>query len=80
MEDVTDVQNYVQFKKEYQSFVQEIAHNRKESHSSQSDTADWIGVDRRKIIEFETGEKINIELLFLLADKFDVDINFNKFF
>ena len=80
MEDANDVHDYVQFKKEYQSFVQEIVQHRKESHSSQSDTAEWIGVERRKIIEFETGEKINIELLFILADKFDVNINFNKFF
>jgi DNA-binding XRE family transcriptional regulator len=59
--------------------VQEIVHNRKQSNTTQHDCAEWVGVERRKIIDFETGNKINIELLFILADKFDVQINFNKF-
>ena len=72
---LSKVHNFVQFKEIYIKVVQEIVQGRISSGQTQKDVADWIKVERRRIIQFEKKEKIDIELFLLLADKFDIEFN-----
>lgn len=69
-----NVQKLVQ---QVQIITQKIIECRKESGQTQDDVAQWISVDRRKIIEFEKCEKLNIELLCILAEKFSIELKLN---
>lgn len=71
-----EVQNIVHFKTQYNAIVQELVHIRKSIPMTQAELADWLKVDRRKIIDLENGN-INISLLLTYADKLSVDIKFN---
>ena len=66
--------NKVQFIEQYKKIVQELVQIRKSINETQESMADWLGVDRRKIIALENGE-INISLLLMYADKLSIDIN-----
>jgi hypothetical protein len=39
--------------------------------------ADWLDVDRRKIIAFENLKKVDLETMLKYSDKLSVDIKFN---
>jgi DNA-binding XRE family transcriptional regulator len=71
-----EVQNIVHFKEQYLKIVQELVHIRKSIPMTQAELADWLKVDRRKIIDLEN-ENINISLLLIYADKLSIDIKFN---
>ena len=66
--------NKVQFIEQYKKIVQELVQIRKSINETQESVADWLGVDRRKIMALESG-KIDIELLLMYADKLSIDIN-----
>jgi len=72
-----NVPNIVQFKTEYRKMVHELVKIRNHANLTQASMADWLKVDRRKIIQFEGLKKINLELLLLYGDKLSVDIKFN---
>lgn len=57
----------------YQSVVTKLIQERKESKFSQEFMADWLGVSRKKLNEFENG-KIDYYLLCQYADKLSIDI------
>ncbi len=78
MSDLTkiEVQNIVHLKEFVQKNVHQLIAIRKESGFSQDFIAQWLDVDRRKIIALESGN-LDIELLCHYADKLDVDIYFN---
>jgi DNA-binding XRE family transcriptional regulator len=69
------VQNLVGLNKLVQHYVQQLINIRKEAGFSQQFIADWLNVDRRKIISLENGA-IDIELLCIYAEKLDIQINF----
>lgn len=69
------VQDCVHFKQQYQALVQELVQCRKSIPQSQQDVADWLKVDRRKIIAFEKAEKYDIELMLKYARIMTVEIN-----
>lgn len=71
-----EVQNIVHFKTQYNAIVQELVQIRKSIPMTQAELADWLKVDRRKIIDLENGN-INISLLLTYADKLSVDVKFN---
>jgi DNA-binding XRE family transcriptional regulator len=71
-----EVQNIVHFKEQYLKIVQELVQIRKSIPMTQAELADWLKVDRRKIIDLENGN-INISLLLTYADKLSVDVKFN---
>lgn len=71
------VQNIVQFKQVYKELVPKLVQMRSESGITQEFISDWFGVDRRRIIQFEGLKKVNLELLFIYADKFDIETTFN---
>jgi DNA-binding XRE family transcriptional regulator len=68
--------NKVQFIEQYKKIVHEIVHIRKSIPMTQAEVADWLKVDRRKIIALENGE-INISLLLDYAEKLSIEINLN---
>ena len=71
----TEVHNNVQdFKKVYKELVKELVTIRNQANLTQVSMADWLNVDRRKIIQFEGLKKINLELLLLYGDKLSTDI------
>jgi DNA-binding XRE family transcriptional regulator len=70
-----EVQNNVQkFRKAYTDILKEIISIRKSIPMTQAEVADWLKVDRRKIIALENGE-INISLLLDYAEKLSIEIN-----
>ena len=68
--------NIVHFKEQYSKIVQELVQIRKSIPMTQMELADWLKVDRRKIIDLENGS-INISLLLQYADKLSIDIKLN---
>lgn len=68
--------NKVQFIEQYNKIVQKIVQIRKSIPMTQNEVADWLKVDRRKIIALENGE-INISLLLDYADKLSIEIKMN---
>ncbi len=71
-----EVQNNVQeFKKVYNQLVEECIKRRQQAGLSQAFIADWLAVDRRKIIELEKGNG-GVGLLLNYADKLDIETNF----
>lgn len=72
-----EVQNNVQrFRKVYIDILKEVIDIRKSIPMTQNEVADWLKVDRRKIIALESGE-VNVSLLLDYADKLSIDININ---
>lgn len=69
------VPNIVHFKAKYKEIVHELVQIRKDAGLTQDSMADWLKVDRRKIIAFEGFKKINLELLLIYSHKLSVDIN-----
>ena len=69
--------NVLQFKKVYKEIVHELIKIRNQAGFTQQFLAEWLEVDRRKIIAFENLKKVDLELLLICADKLSVDINFN---
>ncbi len=70
------VQNIEQFKEVYKTLVPKLVQIRKQSGTNIDQMAEWLKVDRRKIMQFESLKKINLELLLLYGHKLSVDINF----
>ena len=68
--------NIVHFKEQYEKIVHELVQIRKSIPMTQMELADWLKVDRRKIIDLENGS-INISLLLQYADKLSIDIKLN---
>lgn len=72
----TIVPNVVHFKQVYKEVVQNLVQIRTDAKLSQQFMAEWIEVDRRKIIAFENLKKVDLETMLTYADKLSVDINF----
>ena len=68
-----DVTENIQGLKNYQLVVTKLIQERKESKFSQEFMADWLGVSRKKLNEFENG-KIDFFLMCHYADKLSIDI------
>lgn len=75
-ENVTDTvqRNSIEFKKVYNSILAECISRRKHAGLTQEFMAEWLGVSRLKIIEFEKGNG-GVGLLLNYADRFDIEIN-----
>ena len=72
------VHNNVQdFKKAYKEIVLKLIECRKSSGISGESLAEWLGVDRRKIINFEKLKKIDLETLLKYTDKMSIDVTFS---
>lgn len=71
------VQNIVHFKSQVQIITQKIIECRKESMQTQDEVAEWLKIDRRKIIDFENGKRFDTELLCKLCDKFSIELILN---
>ena len=68
-----DVTENIQGLKNYQLVVTKLIQERKESKFSQEFMADWLGVSRKKLNEFERG-KIDFFLMCHYADKLSIEI------
>lgn len=66
-------QNHDKFMKVYREIVSECVARRKAANLSQEYMAEWLNVDRRKIIEFERGLG-GVGLLLNYADRFDLEV------
>lgn len=67
----------IDFEYNYKQLVQIIVQTRTQAGFSQQFLADWINVDRRKIIEFETALKYDIPILLQLCDKLSIELELN---
>ena len=65
---------YEDFVQMYKKCVHELIEQRHDADFTQQFMADWLEVDRRKIISFEQCEQVDIEFLFRYAEKF-ADVN-----
>lgn len=68
------VPNVVQFKAKYRAVVQQCVQAREQAGVTQEFLAEWLDIDRRKIIALEKFKKIDLQTLLLYADKFSVDL------
>lgn len=68
--------NVLEFKKMYKKLVPELVKIRKQSGTNIEQMAEWLNVDRRKIMQFESLKKVNLELLLLYGYKLSVDVKF----
>ena len=68
-----DVTEKLQVFKQCNEIVTLLIKERKESKFSQEFMADWLGVSRKKLNEFEQG-KIDYYLICHYADKLSIDI------
>jgi DNA-binding XRE family transcriptional regulator len=69
----TDVTKKLQGLENYRLIVAKLIQERKEAKFSQEFMADWLGVSRKKLNEFEKG-KIDFYLMCHYADKLSLDI------
>lgn len=69
--------NVLQFKKVYKQIVKELIVIRNQAELTQQFLAEWLEVDRRKIIAFENLKKVDLEIMLKYADKLSVDIEIN---
>jgi len=69
--------DFVQFNVQLKKLGTELCTIRKEINHSQSDMAEWLNVDRRKIIAFESLKKVDLELLLNYANKLSVEVKLN---
>jgi DNA-binding XRE family transcriptional regulator len=69
----TDVSKNIQGLENYRLIVAKLIQERKEAKFSQEFMADWLGVSRKKLNEFEKG-KIDFYLMCHYADKLSLDI------
>ncbi len=65
--------NSINFKKVYNEIVAECVSRRKNAKFTQAFMAEWLGVDVRKIIEFEKGNG-GVGILLNYADRLDIDV------
>ena len=70
------VPNIEHFKTAYRELVPKLVQIRKQSGTNIEQMAEWLNVDRRKIMQFESLKKVNLELLLLYGHKLSVDVNF----
>ena len=68
------VTNNTQIKSQCDKLVTELIACRKQSQTTQESMADWLGVSRKKLSEFESGN-FDFELAMLYADKMSIDVN-----
>lgn len=68
--------NSAQFKKVYNDLVAECIARRKSAKLTQADMADWLEVDRRKIMQLEAGEG-GVGLLLNYACRLDIETKFD---
>jgi len=54
-----------------------LKQHRQDARLTQDDTAKWIGVTRKQMIEFENGTRFDIELICRLGDKLGIEIRLN---
>jgi len=73
---LTEVQNIVHFKEKAKQIVQIIVHNRKQANLTQSQLADILKIDRRKIIALEAGQ-FDLNTMLLTSDLLGITITVN---
>ena len=71
------VPNIVHFKNQYKKIAHELVQIRKQAGQTQADMADWLKIERRKIISFEKLKKVDLETLLKYSDKLSVDVKLN---
>jgi DNA-binding XRE family transcriptional regulator len=70
----TENNGFVQFSAQLKKLGTELCTIRKEIGHSQSDIAEWIKCDRRKVAEIEAGGSYDFKLIFEYANKLSVEI------
>jgi DNA-binding XRE family transcriptional regulator len=75
--EIKAVENYQQFKDNYNKIVDDCRHLRDGAGFTQSFMANWLNVGRWRIIEFESKKKIDLKMLFSYSEKLSIDIFIN---
>ena len=70
------VTNNTQIKSQCDKLVTELIACRKLSQTTQESMADWLGVSRKKLSEFESGN-FDFDLAMQYADKMSIDVKLN---
>jgi DNA-binding XRE family transcriptional regulator len=71
---MNNVTNLEQIRDKCNEIVTLLVLSRKEAGITQSFMAEWIGVSRKRLINFEKGNIIDIELMCIYADKLSIKI------
>lgn len=66
--------DFVQFNVQLQKLGAELCTIRNEIKYSQSDMAEWLGCDRRKIADIESGKCMDFELIFRYCEKLSIEL------
>lgn len=69
-----EVTNLEHFKKQYNEIVTNLIKFRNDSGLTQDSVANWLGVTRKKIVEFENMQRFDVELLCLYCDKYSIEL------
>lgn len=69
---------YNDFKESYVNIVNLIIQKRKEKNLIQKDLAFLSKVERRRIIKFENIDRVDMELLYFLANRFNIKVKFEN--
>jgi DNA-binding XRE family transcriptional regulator len=75
--EIQAVGNYQQFMEQYNKIVDDCRQVRDAGGFSQSFMAEWCGVGRWRIIEFEQKKHLDMEMLFAYAEKLSIEIIFH---
>jgi len=75
----TEMSNLVHIKSKCDEIRTHLRKHRNDSGLTQDNIAEWVGVTRKQIIEFENGSRFDIELLCNLCDKLGIDLRLNYF-
>ena len=70
----SNVPNLEHYKSTLNTIVLNLVQNRKLSHQTQDNIADWLGVTRKAIVNLENGLSNDFELLLRYAHKFDIEV------
>ncbi len=70
---------YVPIIVQFKSIVQNLVQARKQAGFTQQFIAEWLEVDRRKIIALENGTNFDLLLLNNYADKLSMELKLNAY-
>lgn len=72
----TNVPNIEHYNNLFKAIVTKLVQARSDSHSTQDDVANMLGVTRKRIVYLENFKSLDFELLLIYADKFSISVRY----
>lgn len=76
VQNIEQSENLSTFKSTYEKIVKQLIENRNSSKITQDMVAQWLNVDRRKIIDFENLKRFDVELMCNYCDIYGIELYF----